>query len=95
MHRNRGRDRRGTRESFEAIVSVPLALIHLSDKNRSRLTRDRGQVEAMRKMYELGASMVPIKLIERGDGSFDIDDGRHRFLAAELAGASVIDAEIV
>lgn len=74
---------------------VVLANIHLSQKNRKRLARDRGQIEELRKAYECGVSLPPITLIERDDGGFDIDDGRHRFLAAELAGLTVIEALIL
>ncbi len=74
---------------------VALAQIHLSQKNRKRLARDRGQIELLRLIYERGDNLPPITLIQREDGEFDIDDGRHRFLAAELAGITLIEAFII
>ena len=84
-------------EGFEDVceISVPLAQIRLSEKNRKRLRRDRGQIEELRQAYERGEDHPPIALLERVDGEFDIEDGRHRFLAAELAGIEVINARIV
>ena len=78
-----------------ATQLVALAQIHLSKKNRVRLARDRGQINLLRQAYERGDSLPPIALIQRADGGFDIDDGRHRFLAAELAGLTLIEAEIL
>lgn len=93
MRRQDNRREDGVAEANTQLVV--LASIHLSQKNRKRLARDRGQIEELRKDYECGVSLLPITLIERDDGGFDIDDGRHRFLAAELAGLTVIEALIL
>ena len=67
-------------------VLIPIGRIHLSEKNRKKLLRDFKQIECMRKDLEEGRDVLPIDVLKRSDGDFDVDDGRHRFLAYELAG---------
>ena len=42
--------------------------------------------------YENGADMVRVVLHDRVGGGYNIDDGRHRVLAAKLAGIGFIEA---
>ncbi len=95
MRRDGSRRENGGRDSGVETIFVKLSDIHLSEKNRARLARDRGQIEQMRRAYENDEPGVPLKLIGRVDGTYDIDDGRHRFLAAELAGLTVIEAVVI
>ena len=89
MGQKRRRDKSRTRS-----LHIPLSDIVLSEKNRSALQRDSGQIERMRRDIECGKRMQPIVLQARPEGGFTVTDGRHRFLAAELAGSAVIEAII-
>ena len=73
---------------------IPLSEIHLSERNVRALQRDIGQIEKLRQDYEAGLPMIPVVLIARDDGGYDVQDGRHRVLAATLAGLQGVDAII-
>lgn len=77
------------------IFCVSLDEIVLPAKQRKKLVRDWGQIEEMRRQIEDGISLVPIKVWRRDDGLYCIVDGRHRYLAHELAEVGVIEATLV
>ena len=77
------------------IVEIPLTSINLSERNRRSLQSHSSKIDEIRKAFEEEIEIPPIKLNKSGDGSFDIKDGRHRFLAAEAAGLTFIDAIVV
>lgn len=78
----------------EELWIIPLEKVLLSKKNRKALKRDRGQIDRMRQEIEAGREMLPIRVNALCDGTFQLVDGRHRFLAAELAGEVVIEAYV-
>ena len=81
--------RRGRSDNAKLI---PLERVKLSKKNRKALKRDSGQIELLRRRYESGCDDVPITVIELEDEWYQLVDGRHRYLAAELAGEGYIEA---
>jgi hypothetical protein len=77
----------------EDTVWVALDDIYLTEAVIHKLlARDRGQIEAMRADFENGVDMVRVVLHDRVGGGYNIDDGRHRVLAAKLAGIGFIEA---
>jgi hypothetical protein len=83
-------------ESISDTFWIPLAKINLSEKTVERLlSRDHAQIEAMRQKYEYGQAMVRVVLNKRCDGTFTIEDRRHRVLAARLANIGFIEAMVV
>lgn len=80
----------------ECTVFVHLDEIFVSDSTwRKLMERDHGQIEQMRKDIEDGMEMVRVVLRPRVDGGYNIEDGRHRVIAAKLACAGVIEALVV
>lgn len=78
------------------VVTVALEEIHVSERTLTRLLRkDRGQVEQMRAEYESGRRMVRVVLRPRCGGGYNVEDGRHRVIAAKIAGDAVIEAIII
>ncbi len=70
--------------------------IHIRDKVIKRLlSRDYHQIDAMRASFEEGRDEVEVVLHPRVGGGFSVEDGRHRVIAAILAGVGVVEAEIV
>lgn len=79
-----------------ATIMVCLDEIHLSQRKIERiLRRDHAQITQMRADYESGRAMEPIVLRPRFDGGYNVEDGRHRFIAALQAGLRLIEASIV
>jgi ParB-like chromosome segregation protein Spo0J len=74
---------------------ISLDEVVLPAKQRKKLVRDRGQIEEMRCQIEEGVAMIPIKVWRRDDGLYCIVDGRHRYLAHELAEVGVIEAMLI
>lgn len=70
----------------DQAVEIALERIVLSAKNRQALRRDVGQIQQMRVILESGGDLLPIEVCGRPDGLFEIEDGRHRFIAHEEAG---------
>ena len=91
------RHRKGNREvAYDDTIFVPLSEIYISDSTWAKLMeRDHGQIEQMRKAIEDGMEMVRVVLRPRVDGGYNIEDGRHRVIAAKLACAGVIEALVV
>lgn len=78
------------------VVIVNLDEVNVPQKQWDRLLRkDRGQIARMRADIENGREMVRVVLRPRLNGGYDIEDGRHRVIAAKLAGESFIEALIV
>lgn len=77
------------------IVCVPLDEIYIPDKVYNRVMRDVTQIERMRMDFERGRRMVRVVLRRRCGGGYNVEDGRHRVIAAKAAGESHIEAIIV
>ncbi|MBX9770684.1 MAG: ParB/RepB/Spo0J family partition protein [Candidatus Obscuribacterales bacterium] len=91
MHRNR---KHGYNRNNEEIVEVAVDDIFVSEKNIQRVLRDKSQIEKMRRDFESGRHMVRVVLHPRAQGGYDVEDGRHRVIAAKAAGVEYIDAVI-
>lgn len=90
MHSKHNRDR------SEDTVLVSLDDINVPKRMMDKLLRkDRGQIEEMRAAIEDGREMIRVILRPNISGGYDIEDGRHRIVAAKLAGASFVEALIV
>ncbi len=74
---------------------VPLDEIHVPEKTWLKVMRDKGQIERMRADFESGRRTVRVVLRPRFGGGYNIEDGRHRVIAARLAGVGFIEALIV
>lgn len=78
------------------INYVNLDEIYVSESTWDKLlARDGGQIEKMRQDFEDGRPMVRVVLRPRAGGGYNIEDGRHRVIAAKLAGVGAIEALIV
>ncbi len=83
-------------KTFKNTQWISLDAIYISESTIAKLlARDFHQIDAMRVRFENGQEMVRVVLHERAGGGFAIEDGRHRVIAAKLAGAGFIEAEIV
>ena len=88
-NRNRGRN-------VENTVLVSLDQINVPTRMLEKLLRkDRGQIEKMRAAIEDDREMFRVILRPNISGGYDIEDERHRIVAARLAGASFVEALIV
>ena len=77
-------------------VWISLAEIAIPESTvRKLLRRDAAQIAFMRGRYENDLDMVRVVLHDRFDGGYTVEDGRHRVIAAKLAGAGFIEAVIV
>lgn len=80
----------------DEIVYVALDEIHVTDSTwRKLMARDHGQIEIMREDYENGRDMIRVVLRPRVDGGYNIEDGRHRVIAAKLARIGFIEAVLI
>ena len=71
----------------EGTIYVALDDIFITDATVAKLmARDGAQIEQYRKDYEYGARMVRVVLRPRVSGGYNIEDGRHRVIAAKFAG---------
>jgi len=84
-------------DRFGAATSwVALEDIHISDLEVAKLlARDFHQINEMRQRIERGEELMPVSLHERASGGYSIGDGRHRVVAARLAGSCSVAAEVV
>lgn len=93
------RDRRNAIDSHcesDLTVFVNLDEIFVSESTVAKLlARDGQQIESYRQAYENGEDMVRVVLRPRVDGGYNIEDGRHRIIAAKFAGVGLIEALIV
>ncbi len=82
--------------SREGTVFIELVEIHMSAREKDKLLRkDRNRLDGMRAQIEAGEQMVPIEVHEVDPVGYSIWDGKHRFLAHELAGETVIEAVVL
>lgn len=102
-HRDNGgrrsnRNCASTREvdNSRATIYVNLDEVFIPDTQVAKLlARDGQQIEAYRESYENGEDMVRVVLRPRFDGGYNVEDGRHRVIAAKQAGVGVIEALII
>lgn len=79
-----------------ATSFVALADIQITDSTWEKLmARDGQQIERYRQAYENGEDMVRVVLRPRVDGGYNVEDGRHRVIAAKQADVGFIEALIV
>ena len=85
-----------TREQYEETEFIPLQEVFVPESTVERILRkDIAQIELMRADFEAGRSMVRVVLRRRCGGGYNVEDGRHRVIAAKMAGESFIEAIIV
>lgn len=88
--------KRGDVASKREATFVALEEIYICDSTLAKLLkRDHAQIEMFREAYENGDKMVPVILRDRFGGGYNIEEGRHRVIAAKLAGETCIEAFIV
>lgn len=96
MGKSYKRDRFDDFEADADTVCVNLSEVYVSESTWKKLIdRDHGQIDEMRQDYENGRSMVRVVLRPRAGGGYNVEDGRHRVIAAKLADISFIEAKIV
>ena len=80
----------------EITVVVALADVFMTDAVVAKLlARDGAQIERHRQAYEYGEDMVRVVLRPRYDGGYNVEDGRHRVIAAKQAGIGIIEAKLI
>ena len=79
----------------EETVLVAVEEIHVPESTWNKVMRDAGQIDRMRADFESERRMVRVVLRRRFGGGYNIEDGRHRVIAAKLAGAGFIEAIVV
>ena len=78
------------------VVAVSLDDVYIPERTWERIMRkDHGQIARMRADYESDRAMVRVVLRPRFGGGYNIEDGRHRVIAAKLAGHGFIEAVII
>ena len=83
-------------EGGEDTVFVNLEDVYVPQRTWDKIMRkDRGQIERMRSDFESERVMVRVVLRPRCGGGYNVEDGRHRVIAAKLAEAGFIEAIIV
>lgn len=88
--------RRFREEAADDTVFVALSEVFVSDSTWNNLMkRDGAQIEAMRQDFEDGRKTVRVVLRHRAGGGYNVEDGRHRVIAAKLAGAGFVEALVV
>ncbi len=86
---------RRNRKDSDDEAWVALDMVNCPEKMRTKLlASDRGQIEQMRQRYEDGLPMIPVILRPLCHGGYQIEDGRHRVVAAILAEQRFINAVI-
>jgi hypothetical protein len=80
----------------QAVIVVALADVFITDATVAKLlARDGAQIERYRQAYEYSEDMVRVVLRPRFGGGYNIEDGRHRVIAAKQAGIFFIEAKLV
>jgi uncharacterized protein (DUF362 family) len=86
----------GASNAVAMSVVVALADVFMTDATIAKLlARDGAQIERYRQAYEYGEEMVRVVLRPRFDGGYNVEDGRHRVIAAKQAGIGFIEAKLV
>lgn len=94
--KNRQNRRHLREEPADDTIFVPLSEIYISDSTWDNLLkRDGAQIEEMRRDIEDGREIVRVVLRPRCGGGYNVEDGRHRVIAAKLAGTGFIEAIVV
>lgn len=84
---------RRKREDSDCELWIALDEVNCPEKMQAKLlASDCGQIEQMRQQYELGLAMTPVILRPLLGGGYQIEDGRHRVVAALLAEQRFINA---
>ncbi len=79
-----------------AVIVVALADVFITAATEAKLlARDGAQIERYRQAYEYSEDMVRVVLRPRFGGGYNIEDGRHRVIAAKQAGIGFIEAKLV
>lgn len=82
--------------SDRQAIFIALEEIYICESTVAKLLkRDHAQIEQFRENYENGEEMVPVILRQRFGGGYNIEEGRHRVIAAKLAGETCIEAFVV
>ena len=79
----------------ESTVWVSVDEIYVPERTWNKLMRDKAQIEKMRTDFESGRPVVRVVLRPRFGGGYNVEDGRHRVIAAKLAHVAYIEALIV
>jgi len=75
---------------------IAVDAVYVPERTMERIMRkDFAQIEKMRGDFEDGVTIVRVVLRPRFGGGYNVEDGRHRVIAAKLAGESFIEAIIV
>jgi ParB-like chromosome segregation protein Spo0J len=74
------------------LAYLPLSVLRFTEKKRRGVSPRR--VEELRRALEDGEDMHPIRVHALGDGTFVVEDGRHRIRAHLAAGITMILAII-
>jgi hypothetical protein len=75
---------------------VALDDVYMPERTIERIRRkDHGQIEQMRCDFVDGRTVVRVVLRPRPGGGYNVEDGRHRVIAAKLAGERFLEALIV
>ncbi len=96
-HRRHAPDRHSGEGAFrDDVVLVDMAEVVMTESTIAKLlARDGAQIEQLRRSYECGEEVVRVVLRPRFDGGYNVEDGRHRVIAAKQAGMSFIEAKLV
>lgn len=80
----------------EREILVALSEIYVPERTVERILRkDRKQIELMIQEYESDHRMIRVVLTQRPGGGYNVQDGRHRVIAAKTAQIGYIWAVIV
>jgi hypothetical protein len=80
----------------ENTVFVNVDEIKMPQRSIDRIMRkDHAQIKAMRQDFENGRDVFRVVLRHSEGGGYEVEDGRHRVIAAMLAGVGYIEALIV
>ncbi|MBS1990066.1 MAG: hypothetical protein JSS86_25510 [Cyanobacteria bacterium SZAS LIN-2] len=78
------------------VIFVALADVYMAESTVAKLlARDGAQIEQHRQAYECGEDMVRVVLRPRFGGGYNVEDGRHRVIAAKQAGIGFIEAKLI
>jgi len=96
MGKSYKRDRFYEEATADDTIFVRLDEVYVSESTwKKLLDRDFGQIEQMRQDFEDGREMVRVVLRPRAGGGYNVEDGRHRVIAAKLAELGFIEAKVV
>ena len=83
-------------DNDDDVVVVSLSEVFMTDAVVAKLlARDGAQIERHRQAYEYGEDMVRVVLRPRYAGGYNVEDGRHRVIAAKQAGIGMIEAKLI